>query len=187
MSEIDTVNKIRAVLRQQKREQERQKSAVLILSTGGTFDKIHDPITESLVFAENSHIESVLSEARVFHFRHQQIMMKDSLDLTDDDRDAIVAAVRDAPEHRIIITHGTSTMEHTAQYLNHSAYGEKTVVFTGAMRPYSLMNSDAGFNLGMAFGAVQALDNGVYITMNGRIFSAGSVHKNTTTGIFEDK
>lgn len=186
MSEIETVNKIRAVLRQQKREQERQKMAVLILSTGGTFDKIHDPISETLVFSQNSHIETVLKEARVTHFRHHQIMMKDSLDFTDADRETLVDYIRQAPENHIIITHGTSTMEHSAQYLNNSSLGEKVVVFTGAMRPYSFFNSDAGFNLGMAFGAVQALPNGIYIAMNGRIFNAGSVRKNTTTGMFED-
>ena len=160
---------------------------ILILITGGTLDKMHDTITEGLVFDDSgeSQISDVLRVGRCHHPAQHILMQKDSLDMTDGDRAAILKAILDAKQDRIIITHGTGTMELTAKYLD-GKVGEKTVVLTGAMRPQSLGKSDAGFNLGGAIIAAQTLDYGVFAVMNGRVFEAANVHKDTALGRFDD-
>ena len=159
---------------------------VLILITGGTLDKVHDTITEGLIFDDDgeSQVSDVLRVGRCHHPAQNIIMQKDSLDMTEDDRAAILRAVLDAPQDRIIITHGTGTMELTAKYLD-GKVGDKTVILTGAMRPQSLGKSDTGFNLGGAIIAAQTLDFGVFAVMNGRVFEAQQVHKDTALGRFD--
>jgi len=159
---------------------------VLILITGGTLDKVHDTLTESLVFGggDKSRVSNILKTGRTDHPRLKTLMQKDSLDMTETDRELILQAVLDAPQSRIVITHGTGTMELTAKYLD-GKIGDKTVVLTGAMRPQSLGKSDAGFNLGGAIIAAQTLEYGVYAVMNGRVFEAQTVHKDTTRGRFD--
>jgi len=159
---------------------------ILILITGGTLDKVHDTITEGLVFGDNdeSQISDVLKVGRCHHPAQHILMQKDSLDMTDDDRAAILQAVLSAKQDRIIITHGTGTMELTAKYLD-GKVGDKTVILTGAMRPQSLGKSDAGFNLGGAIIAAQTLDYGVFAVMNGRVFESKYVHKDTALGRFD--
>ncbi len=159
---------------------------VLILITGGTLDKVHDTITESLIFGggDKSRVSNILKTGRTDHPRLKTLMQKDSLDMTEEDREIILQAVLDAPQSRIVITHGTGTMDQTAQYLD-GKIGEKTVVLTGAMRPQSLGKSDAGFNLGGAIIAAQTLDYGVYAVMNGRVFEAKSLRKDTKLGRFD--
>jgi len=159
---------------------------VLILITGGTLDKVHDTITEGLIFTDDgeSQVSDVLKVGRCHHPAQHILMQKDSLDMTEDDRAAILKAVLEAEQDRIVITHGTGTMELTAKYLEDKV-GEKTVVLTGAMRPQSLGKSDAGFNLGGAMTAAQTLDFGVFAVMNGRVFEAGHVHKDTALGRFD--
>lgn len=159
---------------------------VRIIVTGGTIDKIHDPLTESLVFARDgsTQIPEILSTGRC-HFPHiQRVMLKDSLDLEDDDRDAIAEAVKASGEDAIVVTHGTGTMGQSARWVSDRVTG-KTVVFTGAMRPHSLNFSDGPFNLGGAIVAAQILPEGVYGVMNGRIFEAQSLDKNTEQGRFD--
>jgi len=112
------------------------------------------------------------------------LMQIDSLDMTATHRAEILNAVMAAPESQIVITHGTGTMALTAQYLN-GHVGDKTVVLTGAMRPFSLGQSDANFNLGGAVIAAQTLPSGVYGVMNGRVFPADKLHKNIQTGRFD--
>jgi len=159
---------------------------ILILITGGTLDKVHDTITEGLIFDESgeSQISDVLRVGRCHHPVQHILMQKDSLDMTDEDRDEILKAVLKAEQDRIIITHGTGTMELTAKYLD-GKVGDKTVILTGAMRPQSLGKSDAGFNLGGAIIAAQTLDYGVFAVMNGRVFEASQVHKDTALGRFD--
>jgi len=159
---------------------------VLILITGGTLDKVHDTITEGLIFEENgeSQISDVLRVGRCHHPVTHILMQKDSLDMTDEDRAAILQAVLEAEQDRIVITHGTGTMELTAKYLD-GKISDKTVILTGAMRPQSLGKSDAGFNIGGAIIAAQMLDYGVFAVMNGRIFEAEHLHKDTTMGRFD--
>jgi len=159
---------------------------ILILITGGTLDKVHDSVSESLVFGggDKSRVSNILKTGRTDHPRLKVLMKKDSLDMTEEDRDIILKAVLDAPQDRIVITHGTGTMEMTAKYLDGNI-GDKTVILTGAMRPQSLGKSDAGFNLGGAIIAAQTLDYGVFAVMNGRVFEAQQIHKDTSLGRFD--
>jgi len=159
---------------------------VLILVTGGTIDKVHDPQTESLTFAkdETTLIPEILSRGRCHHPRIRQLFLKDSLDFKDADRAAIVEAIQAATEPAIVVTHGTGTLGQSAREVAQHVSG-KTVVFTGAMRPHSLSASDASFNLGAAIVAAQTLPEGCYGVMNGRVFEAAELNKNTEHGRFD--
>lgn len=155
-----------------------------ILATGGTLDKIHAPIREELVFPETSLIPEILRQGKITGVHVETLFLKDSLEMGQGDREAIASAIQSCPETHIVVTHGTSTMSVTAEYLVNRCES-KTVVLTGAMRPFSLYESDAKFNLGGAVVAAQTLPRGVYIVMNGQVFRAGQVAKNTATGVFE--
>jgi L-asparaginase len=150
-------------------------SSILILTTGGTIDKLYfDALSEYQIGA--SVVDRLLGIARVKHpFRLVSLMRKDSLELTDADRERIAATVREAAETRIVITHGTDTMTHTAEAL--ADVMGKTVVLVGALSPARFTESDATFNLGMAFATAQVAPAGVWITMNGTVFAADSVRK----------
>jgi len=159
-----------------------------IIITGGTLDKVHDTLTEGLSFepGQPTHMEALLKQGRC-KFPSWQVLMKiDSLDMNDEHRKLIADAVRATETEAVIITHGTGTMEITAKYLSNHVAG-KTVVLTGAMRPYSLGQSDASFNVGGAIIAAQSLPFGVYGIMNGRIFTAEKLSKNTKTGRFDSE
>jgi len=166
-------------------------SPVLILTTGGTFDKVHDSFTEAFAFPNDKglHITTLLNEARCHHPDIQTLIQKDSLDMTAADRQVILTAVMAAAHNHIVITHGTGTMAETARFLDTEMASRsvptKTIVLTGAMRPFSLAKSDAGFNVGSAIIAAQLLPSGVYGVMNGRVFSAISLNKNTRAGRFD--
>ncbi len=157
-----------------------------ILVTGGTLDKVHDWAAEALVLdaKAGSAVPGLLEAGRCWHPAVQVVLFKDSLDFDDADRAAIGDAVRDAPEARLVVTHGTGTMGLTARYLDGLRLG-KTVVLTGAMRPAAVVGSDAAFNLGGAVAAAQVLDAGVWGVMNGRVFPAVALEKNTDTGRFD--
>jgi L-asparaginase len=157
---------------------------IRLFATGGTFDKEYDEINGRLYF-KDSHIPEMLrlGRSRVEVFV-QTLMMIDSLDMTDADRALIVESCRQAPESRIVITHGTDTMTDTAAALA-PAVTDKTIVLTGAMVPYAFGSSDGLFNLGSALSFVQVLPEGVYVAMNGRCFPWNRARKNRQTGIFE--
>lgn len=158
---------------------------IRLLVTGGTIDKSYCPVEGQLSFSRTN-VLAMLKQARVAlpESQVQTLLLKDSLDLTDADREAIGQAAAAATENKIIITHGTDTMVQTAAHL---AAGQlaKTIVLVGAMVPYTFSNSDGLFNLGLAFAAAQVLPEGVYITMNGRIFPWNTVRKNQALGVFE--
>jgi L-asparaginase len=158
---------------------------IRLLITGGTIDKSYCPVDGQLSFSR-THVLAMLKQARVMlpEEQVQTLLLKDSLDLTETDREVICQAATAASETRIIVTHGTDTMVQTAQRLAAKQLG-KTIVLVGAMVPYTFSNSDGLFNLGLAFGAVQLLPAGVYIAMNGRMFSWNAVRKNTAEGVFE--
>lgn len=157
-----------------------------ILVTGGTIDKVHDPRTEGLAFSPDgaTHIPEMLRIGRCDFPVVERLMLKDSLWFDDADRTAIAEAVAAAPEPAVIVTHGTGTMGDTARFI--AARGtDKTVVLTGAMRPFSLSASDGEFNLGGAVVAAQLLGPGVWGVMNGRVFPADRLNKNTEQGRFD--
>jgi len=159
--------------------------SVRILVTGGTFDKEYDMIDGNLHFTE-THIPEILDLGRcTVDYSIRTLMMVDSLEMTDTDRDIIRRNCEMADEDRILITHGTDTLVKTAEYLaKHNL--KKTIVLTGAMVPYAFGASDALFNLGSALAFVQALSGGVYIAMNGKVYTWDSVRKNKKTGFFEE-
>lgn len=159
---------------------------VLILTTGGTIEKIHDWHSEGLGFelGGKAQIADLLHNGRCYHASLRELMMKDSLDFTDGDRQAILDAINAAKQTRIVISQGTGTLAQSAQFLD-GKVGDKVVVLTGAMRPHSFGRSDASFNVGGAIVAAQILEPGVYGVMNGRVFPAQSIIKNTELGRFD--
>lgn len=157
-----------------------------ILAAGGTFDKHYDEIAGKLSFAE-SHLPQVVKRAHITLPTELQVLpLLDSLDMQDDDRVRILAACRAADESAIVIIHGTDTMCETAQVLGKAGL-PKAIVLTGAMIPYEIAGSDALFNFGFAFGVAQTLPHGVYVAMNGQVFSWERVHKNRGAGVFESR
>jgi len=160
---------------------------IAVFITGGTMDKVHDTKTEGLIFDPKgkSRLTAILKQGRSRKVRSEILFQIDSLDMKDKHRQQILESVLTAPEDKIIITHGTGTMELSAKFLD-GKVENKTVILTGAMRPQSLGRSDAGFNMGGAMIAVQTLPPGVYGVMNGQVFKAGELHKNTETGRFDD-
>ncbi|RYY89533.1 MAG: asparaginase [Chitinophagaceae bacterium] len=158
--------------------------AIRIFVTGGTFDKEYNELTGQLFF-KDSHLAEMLHLGRSrVPVDIRTLMMIDSLEMTDLDRELIARHCTEAEEDQIIITHGTDTMAETAEVLAQRV-ANKTVVLTGAMVPYKFGSSDGLFNLGSAFAFVQTLPPGVYVAMNGRAFQAGKVKKNKLTGEFE--
>jgi L-asparaginase len=157
---------------------------IRVLITGGTFDKDYDEIHGRLFF-EDTHLPEMLKLGRChLDVALRTVMMIDSLEMTDDDRQIILDHCRRAVEERIVITHGTDTMVETAKVLGPEIAG-KTVVLTGAMIPYAFGSSDGLFNLGSALSFVQALPHGVFIAMNGQIFNWDDCRKNRELGVFE--
>jgi L-asparaginase len=155
-----------------------------ILITGGTFDKDYDAVNGRLFFRD-SHVTEMLRLGKCgLNVATQTLMMLDSLDMKPQDREVILAACREAPEDRLLITHGTDTMEVTARFLGEKKL-PKTVVLTGAMIPYAFGSSDGLFNLGSAIAFCQSLPHGVYVAMNGRAFNWDDVAKNRQTGEFK--
>ena len=158
---------------------------IRILATGGTFDKEYNELNGELFF-KDTHVGEILRLGRS-HLTVvvETLMMIDSLQMTDADRRRIVDRCREVPENRIVITHGTDTMEHTAAALGTGLEPKKTVVLTGAMVPYTFGSSDGIFNLGTALAFAQTLPPGVYVAMNGRYFPWDGVRKNRAKGVLE--
>ena len=156
---------------------------IRILITGGTFDKTYDEINGRLFF-KDSHLPEMLTLGRSrLDLEVRTLMMIDSLEMTNADRSLIAEQCIATPGERVVITHGTDTMADTARYLEGRITG-KTVVLTGAMIPYKFGSSDGLFNLGSALAFVQVLEPGVYVAMNGQVFSWDNVAKDRRTGEF---
>ena len=156
-----------------------------LIATGGTFDKVYDPLTGELRFTR-SHVPELLDRARLpaNRFVVEELMLMDSLDMTDRHRQKVLAACRASPEQRIIVIHGTDTLAQTAAVLA-AANLPATIVLTGAMVPYALADSDASFNLGAAVGFARSLPQGVWVAMNGVARPWSNVRKNRERGVFE--
>ena len=160
------------------------KSRIRVFSTGGTFDKEYNELTGQLFF-QRTHLLDMLRLGRCnLDLAVESLMMVDSLEMSDHDRELIAERCQQAAEDRIVITHGTDTMEQTAAVLG-PRFEHKTIVLTGAMVPYTFGSSDGLFNLGTALAFAQTLAPGVYVAMNGRCFRWDEVRKNRELGIFE--
>ena len=157
--------------------------SILVLTTGGTIDKAYfDALSEYQIV--ESGIPALLKEARVaLPYRIEEVCRKDSLDLADADRAEIARRAAEAHETRIVITHGTDTMTETAAVLAAQVPG-KTIVLTGALSPARFAETDAPFNLGMAFAAAQTCAPGVWIAMSGEVFDGLRVRKDREAGRF---
>ncbi|MFH1447775.1 MAG: asparaginase domain-containing protein [Candidatus Micrarchaeota archaeon] len=157
---------------------------IRIFVTGGTFDKEYNELNGELFF-KDTHMSEMLKLGRSkVEVDIRTLMMIDSLDMTDSDRQIILENCKNTKENRIVITHGTDTMVETATLLA-KAIKDKTIVLTGAMIPYKFGSSDGLFNLGSALAFAQTLPLGVYIAMNGQYFQWDQVKKNKKTGRFE--
>jgi L-asparaginase len=158
--------------------------AARIIVTGGTFDKRYDAIKGELTFTE-THLPALLEQARVRLPLQVDIrLLIDSLQMTEAHRQEVLEACREAPEQSIVVVHGTDTMVRTARVVGEASLG-KTVVFTGAMVPYSVLGSDAEFNLGFALAAATTLPAGVYVAMNAQVFPWNDVEKDRAEGTFK--
>ncbi len=155
---------------------------ITVLTTGGTIDKIYFD-AKSQFEVGSTIVDQLLHQAEVhLPYEVREVMRKDSLELTAQDREQIRQAVLEVTGERIVVTHGTDTMTDTAATLR--SISGKTIVMTGALAPARFADTDAMFNLGMAFAAVQALPPGVYIVMNGTLFDSAHVVKDRTRNAF---
>jgi L-asparaginase len=154
-----------------------------IITTGGTIDKIYfdDKSTFQIGAPQIGDILQALGVG--FTFDVIPVMRKDSLHLDANDRQLIRNAIQAQPHRHVLVTHGTDTMVETAKVL--IGIPDKVIVLTGALNPARFQGSDAVFNIGCAVGAVQTLPNGIYITMNGRIWDPLRVRKNVEANRFE--
>jgi L-asparaginase len=155
---------------------------IVVVTTGGTIDKLYFDSLSTYQVGE-SVVRKLLSIANVkYPFDVIEALRKDSLELTDADRDELYRRVSGLKTSRVVITHGTDTMTTTAARL--AGVQGKTIVMTGALSPARFSESDASFNLGMAFAVAQTAPPGVFIVMNGEVFPAGAVHKDREAGKF---
>jgi L-asparaginase len=149
--------------------------AILVVTTGGTIDKVYFDASSNYEVGE-SMVGDLLRQAEVrVPYELLPVLRKDSLDIDDADRAMLCARIEARPERRVVVTHGTDTMTESARVL--AALTDRTIVLTGSLAPARFARTDAWFNVGMAFAAVQALPCGVYIVMNGQIFAGDRVRK----------
>lgn len=155
---------------------------ILVLTTGGTIDKQYfDALSQYAI--TDSVIARLLETGRVAHpFQIEEVMRKDSLEIDAGDREALAERIEASANTHIVITHGTDTMTETARRL--ARIPGKTMVLVGALAPARFAESDATFNLGMAFATAQVAPPGVYITMNGSVFRGDKVVKDRELGRF---
>lgn len=155
---------------------------ILVATTGGTIDKVYFDASSEYEVGE-SVVDDLLRQAHVqASYEILSLLRKDSLELTDADRQTLLESIQVRPERRVIVTHGTDTMTDTARTL--LGLSDRTIVLTGSLSPARFARTDAVFNVGMAFAAVQSLPTGVYIVMNGQVFDAGRVRKDREQNVF---
>ena len=154
-----------------------------VFTTGGTIDKLYfDALSEFQI--GDPVIGGILQQMNVgFDYQVDELMRRDSLDMTDEDRRQVQRQVCESEAQHVLIMHGTDGMVETADWLG--GFDNKMIVLTGALQPAAFSDSDAIFNIGFAVGALQALSPGVYVAMNGQIFAADNVIKNRTKHRFE--
>lgn len=156
---------------------------IKIFCTGGTIDKVYFDALSDYRIGEPIVLDVLKEGLAEFPYTVESILKKDSLEITDEDREEIFRRVQAEECARILITHGTDTMIDTARRLMNIR--DKTIVLTGAMQPARFRNTDAVFNVGYAVAATQHLPAGVYLAMNGQIFTPDAARKNRTEARFE--
>ncbi len=160
---------------------------IKVFITGGTIDDLEYDSLDKAPKSHKSIIPDLLKQAKItLDYNIEELMHKDSKFITKEDRKVIFQKCKECKEDKIIITHGTATMAQTAKFLGEKNL-KKTIILVGSAIPGNKEKSDALFNIGAAFSAVQSMPNGVYITMNRKIFSWENVRKNLDTGFFEEE
>src|SRR3989344_3738552 len=160
---------------------------VHFIITGGTIDSTWDGTRDTAVVLPESVIPSYLEKIRLYNeVDFSVVFMKDSRDVNDEDRQSLLKIIEESPDKNFIVTHGTYTMPDTAKFIQSNLKrNDATIVLTGSMTPLKGFDmSDAGFNLGFAFSKAQDLEAGVYLCMNGRVFSAEEAAKSLSEGKF---
>ena len=160
---------------------------LLIIATGGTIDKSYGigAGVRDLSFSRDPAVTDILRQVQAtIEYPVVRLMAKDSLDMTEDDRKTITAMCLAVPQSRILITHGTDTMDKTAKTIAAKNIA-KTIVITGAGQPAVMRGSDADFNVGFALASALLVNHGVYVAMNGHLFPWNKFKKSPQTGIFE--
>lgn len=156
---------------------------VKIFTTGGSLDKRYSTRKSAFLVMDPQVAEILRAGNVTLDYEIDPLLRKDSLDITDEDRELIFRRVEEDPCRHILITHGTDTLAATGRRL--SEISGKTIVLTGAMQPAAFKDSDASFNVGFALAALLTLPQGVYLAMNGRIFDPHRVRKNPEKDQFE--
>ena len=164
------------------------KSKITVINTGGTFNKRYNPITGELEVPKDSiALDEIISYCYNIDFEVLNIISKDSLEMSDADRELIVRTIQDSKNQNIIIVHGTDTMDLTAKYLDEKV-NDKTIVLTGAMLPISINKIEATLNFASAIGFLNAnIKNGIYISMHGSVKNYKKLIKNREIGQFLEK
>jgi len=157
---------------------------MLILNTGGTFNKRYNPIIGELFVPKDNDAVISITALMAINADVKGIIYKDSLEMNEDDRILLAKTVEKTEEKIIIIVHGTDTMDVSADYIAHQSF-DKVIVFTGAMVPYSIDPVEAAANLGAAVGFAQNAKEGVYVSMQGIVGPYERVIKNRAAGKFE--
>ena len=159
---------------------------ILILNTGGTFNKVYDEINGKLIVPQNNNaIESILKNSKMDNYNLEGLIYKDSLDINKLDREILKNKILNSTYEKIIIVHGTDTMDKTAQYLS-KYIRNKTIILTGAMIPFYINNLEATSNLMSAFGYILSCKKkNIYIAMHGHVQKFNKIKKNRVLGVFE--
>jgi len=158
---------------------------LLVLTTGGTLDKVYFDALSEFQVGEPVAANILMAMNVNFEYEVIEICRKDSLELTEQDRDKLKTTIESSDANHVLITHGTDTMVDSANHIGVQA--NKVIVFTGAMQPAAFSNTDAVFNIGTAIGAFSVAQSGTYIAMSGQVYPAGDVFKNYDSRRFESK
>ena len=156
---------------------------ILIISTGGTFNKIYNRVTGNLDIDKNSQSLKKMEKCWLTKLNYINIIGKDSLEFTQKDRDILLEEIRKSDYEKIVVIHGTDTIDLSSKYIAQNI-NDKAVIFTGAMVPFSIDNIEATANLSFALGAIKFIENGVYIAINGKIGAFDKIKKDKSKGEF---
>ena len=164
------------------------KSKITVINTGGTFNKRYNPLSGELEVPKDSlALDEIISYCYNIDFDVLNVISKDSLDMSDADREFIVKTIKNCKNENIIIVHGTDTMGLTASFIDEKV-NDKTIVLTGAMLPISINKIEATLNFASAIGFLNAnIKNGIYISMHGRVKNYKKLIKNREIGQFLEK
>lgn len=162
------------------------KKKILILNTGGTFNKVYNPLAATLDVAQNNKIiKNIIELSKIKNIKIEGILFKDSLEITTKNRETLAKYIKNSEFKKIIIVHGTDTIDQTAKYLD-QYIKDKTIILTAAMKPYSIEKVEATANLMIAYGNIlQKTKKGIFISMHGMVKKYNKIKKNRTLGIFE--